>query len=150
MLVYYLQRQANSSEKLHAFPQGFKMLAGNPFARSFAGTLESRAITFTCLDYSNPTPQTNAIPNRNCPQGLRAQINFPSCYNPTTQAVAYPAGVDNGVCPSGYPVRLISLFYEVTFEFDQFKDEWWAANGTHPFVFSTGDPTGYVSQADCK
>ena len=154
-LVYYLQRQANSSETLYAFPPGFRMLAGNPILRSNQGTLESQAITFACLDYSNPTPQTGYLPNKNCPDGLRSQVFFPSCWDGVNvdssdhkSHVAYPSGVDNGDCPSTHPVRLISIFYEVTWSVDDFKDLWWATNGSHPFVFAMGDPTGYGFHGD--
>ncbi|KAI9462050.1 hypothetical protein F5148DRAFT_236708 [Russula earlei] len=45
MLVYYLQRSA-ANETLQAFPDGLRLLAGNPFLRSYTGTPESQAISW--------------------------------------------------------------------------------------------------------
>jgi hypothetical protein len=60
--------------------------------------------------------------------------------------VAYPSLVDNGVCPSTHPVRLVTLFYEVEWRIQDFANMWY--NSTHPFVLSTGDPTGYGLHGD--
>jgi len=60
--------------------------------------------------------------------------------------VAYPSLVDNGVCPSSHPVRLVTLFYEVEWRIQDFANMWY--NSTHPFVMSTGDPTGYGLHGD--
>lgn len=81
-LMYYLQRRGHDSEPLVAYPKGFRMLTGSPLYRSDQGTLESKAISWACIDYNrNPTPQTGYIPNRNCPNNLRMQIVFPSCWD---------------------------------------------------------------------
>lgn len=155
MLVYYLQRSDPKDPEyekgLLAFPEGFQMLAGNPHLRSFKNTLEQRAISFACLGVSGP--ETHEIPSHNCPNGLRAQVMFPSCWDgknldsPDHKShMAYPDGVDSGVCPKSHPKRLVTIFYEVVFEIDQFKDKWHGSS--HPFVFSTGDPTGYGLHGD--
>jgi hypothetical protein len=80
-LMYYLFRRDNQNIPLVAFPKGFKMLTGNPFFRSDQGTLESRAISWACIDYSQSSAATGYIPNRNCPNNLRMQIIFPSCWD---------------------------------------------------------------------
>lgn len=150
MLAYYIQRYGYNGEQLYAFPDGFRMLAGNSAARSSYGTLESRAISYHCLDYNNPSiPETGGFPTVACPNGLRQQIFFPSCWDgvnidsPDHKAhVAYPSNSDSGTCPSTHPYRLISLFYEVI---------WWTipyAGRTGKFVLSNGDPTGFGSHAD--
>lgn len=154
MLAYYIQRYSYPGEQLYAFPDGFRMLAGNSAARSNYGTLESKAISYHCLDYSNPSiPETPYFPTTPCPNGLRQQIFFPSCWDGVNvdsadhkSHVAYPSGSDSGTCPSTHPYRLVSLFYEVI---------WWTipyasqiAAGTGEFVLSNGDATGYGSHAD--
>lgn len=53
-----------------------------------------------------------------------------------SDAVAYPSGLDNGVCPDSHPKRFITVFYEVTWSVDDFKDMWYGDK--QPFVFSTG------------
>ncbi|KAM0321384.1 hypothetical protein ACHAQA_010148 [Verticillium albo-atrum] len=145
MLVYYLQRfDAQDPEYengLLAFPPGFQMLAGDPHLRSFGNTLEQRAISYVCLGVSGP--ETHEFPPHNCPNGLRVQVIFPSCWDghnldsPNHKShVAYPSLVDNGVCPESHPKRFITLFYEVTFQIDDFKERWY--NDTPPFVYSNG------------
>lgn len=152
-LVYYLQRRGSDDEKLFAFPPGFQMLAGDPFLRSYSDAKEQQAISYACIDYKNAGPETAGFPTKNCPNGLRMQVFFPSCWNgkdldsPDHKShVAYPDKVNGGVCPTTHPVRLISIFYEVMFNVDEWKDQW--NNGKWPFVLSTGDPTGYGYHGD--
>lgn len=152
-LVYYLQRRGTPTEKLHAFPKGFRMLAGDSQLRSNTKTLEQRAVSYACLDYSKPGPETPGFPAKNCPNGLRTQVFFPSCWNgkdldsPNHRShMAYPSGVDTGKCPPTHPIRLISIFYEILFDINAWKDQW--SGGKWPFVLSTGDPTGYGFHGD--
>ncbi|KAF2805077.1 WSC-domain-containing protein [Mytilinidion resinicola] len=44
MAVYYLQRHENSQ----AFPEGFRMIAGDSFKRNMTGGLNAKAITYSC------------------------------------------------------------------------------------------------------
>lgn len=153
MTVYYLQRPGNSTDYLTAFPAGFRMLAGNPFNRSFSNNSPSKAISFACLGTN--TAETNYMPNYPCPGGLRAQVFFPACWNGRELDTAdhkshmsYPLGreYNTGRCPPEFPVHFISLFYEVLYDTALFKDEW--VNGTQPFVFANGDSTGYGFHGD--
>jgi hypothetical protein len=154
MLAYYIQRYGYNGEKLYAFPDGFKMLAGRPSMRSYDGTPEAQAISYRCLDYPNNSPlETKGFPNQNCPNGLRQQIFFPSCWDGVNtdsadhkSHMAYPSNVDSGTCPSSHPYRTISLFYEVIWWTGPYWDR--IAAGTGEFVLSNGDPTGYSSHAD--
>lgn len=139
---------------LHAFPEGFRMVAGDPFLRSDAGTVASDAVTFACLDYQGPaTKETKFLPNRNCPSGLRVQVYFPSCWNGKDMDstdhkshVIYGDKYNGGTCPPGFDTRLISIFYEVIWNTNAFKDMWYGSE--QPFVFSSGDPTGYGYHGD--
>jgi len=155
-LVYYLQRQDEKDPEyakgLIAFPEGFRMLAGNPSLRSYSNTLEQRAVNFVCL--GNEGPHTNNMPDKNCPNGLRSQIVFPSCWNgkdldsPNHKShVAYPSAMDNGYCPPTHPKRFITLFVEIVWQVDAFKDKW-PIPSKNPFVFANGDPTGYGYHGD--
>jgi hypothetical protein len=54
------------------------MLAGDSFKRNFTGDFPAEAINFACLGAGQP--ETNSLPNYNCPSGLRAQVYFPSCW----------------------------------------------------------------------
>jgi hypothetical protein len=155
MAVYYLQRRGNNkTEKLTAFPKGFRMVAGDPFTRSYGNNSAANAISFNCLGGPGG-PETNKMPNFNCPGGLRAQVFFPACWNgvdldpPDHKShMSYPIGreYNTGACPPEFPVHMISLFYEVLYDTGRFQDQW---NGDqHPFVFAQGDATGYGYHGD--
>jgi hypothetical protein len=80
--MYYLFRRDNEDIPLVAYPEGFRMVTGSPLYRADQGTLESRAISWACIDYSIAgTAATGFIPDRNCPENLRMQIIFPSCWD---------------------------------------------------------------------
>lgn len=151
--VYYLQRNTNSSVKLHAFPPGFRMIAGSPGLKTFSDTLEQRAISYACIDYNHPSPETHSLPTTNCPQGLRSQVFFPSCWDGVNldstdhkSHVSYLSNVDSGVCPPTHPVQLISIFYEVMWDIDSIKDRLGHSNSN--LVWSTDDSTGYSFHGD--
>jgi hypothetical protein len=131
------------------------MTAGNPMLRSDTKDISSAAKSFACLNYEGPaTPETQHFPETNCPNGLRAQVFFPSCWDGVNldsddhqSHVAYP--IDNynsGSCPEDFPVKLVSIFYEITWHTEYFEDMWYGDK--QPFVFSFGDPTGYGQHAD--
>lgn len=150
MTVYYLQRGSNVT----AFPPGFRMLAGTPTLRSYSDVMEQAAINFVCLDYDAGSSSSTGLPTKNCPQGLRAQIVFPSCWNGHDldstnhkSHMAYPDELSDGTCPEGFPVRLVTIFYEVTFIVDDFSSRWYS-DRAQPFVFAMGDPTGYGLHGD--
>jgi hypothetical protein len=154
MTVYYLQRRGdNQTEQLYAFPEGFKMLAGSPSKRSYDGTLAAQGISFNCLGANQP--ETNGMPNYKCPGGLRAQVFFPQCWDGKNldsadhkSHMSYPAGTvyNGGNCPPSHPVHMISIFFEVLYDTARFDDQWDGDN--HPFVFASGDATGYGLHGD--
>lgn len=58
--------------------------------------------------------------------------------------MAYPAQIDDGLCPPTHPVHVISLFYEVWFSVAPFN----GLNDGGRFVLANGDPTGYGLHGD--
>ena len=149
MTVYYLGRGDNRAN-IKPFPPGFRMLSGNAAARSYNHTPVNSVknarpygdrVSFNCLTDS-PLPETPNLSMTNCPRGLRAQVQFQSCwdgkhkYLADNSHVAYMSAIDNGVCPPGYPVQLMHLFYEVLYGVNDIK-----LDGGR-FVFANGDPTG--------
>ena len=131
------------------------MVAGDPFKRSGGTDFASQAISYACLNFNAPaTPETPSFPTTNCPNGLRAQVFFPSCWDGVNldsadhkSHMSYPAtSYNNGPCPASHPKHLISLFFEVTWQIDQFKDMWYG--NSPPFVWASGDPTGYGFHGD--
>ncbi|GAA6058095.1 hypothetical protein JCM3770_001110 [Rhodotorula araucariae] len=158
LLVYYLPRHNKADKtKVTAFPPGFRMLTGNPYKRSYdPDSLMDQSIGINCLGGATKPTRRPGFPTENCPDGMRLEIFFPSCWDgvntdsPNHQShVAYPDVNESGVCPEGFETRLESLFYEVWYSTDPFKDSWGdAMNTTQPFVLSVGDPTGYALHGD--
>ena len=172
-LAYYLLNTGNGNTNITAFPENFRMIAGDNARRSFtAGNVEmadppksewaalnqtsqdklaQRALGFNCLDYSkDPEPSlyrhffpAKSYLDANCPDGIRFELMFPSCWNgvdvdsPDHQShMAYPDLVMTGDCPSDFPVRTPSLFYETIWDTASY------ASRTGQFVISNGDVQG--------
>ncbi|KAI0380846.1 hypothetical protein F5Y04DRAFT_92880 [Hypomontagnella monticulosa] len=176
MLSYYLLRGDN----VKAFPPGFQMVAGSNYRRDYTvgdpkspdppqsnwaalkqtgqEDLEQRAIGFNCLDYKKAPEGSlfrHYLPDKtfldgNCPDGLRIELMFPSCWNGETNAadhkshVAYPSLVGNGDCPDTHQKRLVTLFYETIWNTN--AEQFQGRNGQ--FVVSNGDPTGFGYHGD--
>ncbi|CAK7213868.1 hypothetical protein SBRCBS47491_001952 [Sporothrix bragantina] len=178
-LAYYLLNTGNGNTNITAFPENFRMIAGDNGRRSFtAGNVEmadppksnwaalnqtsqdklaQRALGFNCLDYS-ATPEASLyrhfFPDKdfldaNCPDGIRFELMFPSCWNGVDvdsanhqSHVAYPDLVMTGDCPDDFPVRLPSLFYETIWNTPAYTGR------TGQFVISNGDVQGFAYHGD--
>ncbi|KAF5376102.1 hypothetical protein D9615_007741 [Tricholomella constricta] len=154
------------------FPDNFRMVSGDPNLRTLDPiSFAQQAITFLCLDFTGASRRFNELPTGICPSGIRAQINFPSCWdgkvrpkinaNPViltpwlnqnsdspdhkSHVAFLSTGPDNGTCnDSHFPLTIPRIFIEVywnTQVFDDVRHE--AMTPTQPFVFSNGDPKGY-------
>ena len=108
-------------------------------------SLEQQAIEFVCLLTNGETglPPFNGFPNRTCDGGLQLRVRFPCCWDGKNldsadhkSHMAYPSMVDNGVCPSTHPVRLLSLMYESTWSVEPFNQL--RKPGDQPLVLSFG------------
>ncbi|ETN45874.1 uncharacterized protein HMPREF1541_00055 [Cyphellophora europaea CBS 101466] len=155
-IVYYLDRGDNLSEMI-AFPLGLQMVSGDPSLRSYDGTSMTWSgkrpiadrVSFACINYQQSQAETNGLNNTDCPQGLRAQVHFPSCwdglnlYKADQSHMAYLDRIDNGACPPTHPKLLPHLFYELYYDVAHVAKE---PNGY--FVFAQGDPTGYGFHGD--
>ncbi|GAA6049137.1 hypothetical protein NBRC10513_003269 [Rhodotorula toruloides] len=158
LLVYYLPRNNKADKgKVQAFPDGLRMLAGNPYLRSYNASSDmAKAIGANCLGGKADPTRNPWLPPENCPNGLRLEVMFPSCWDGKNvdsashqSHVAYPAGGESGPCPDTHLVRIVTLFYEIMWSVDPWKDKWnQAMNKTQPFVLSMGDPTGYGRHGD--
>ncbi|KAI4163687.1 MAG: hypothetical protein LQ342_002721 [Letrouitia transgressa] len=123
---------------------------------------EQRATGFNCMNYGHngaaaknePTLYRHHLPEKswldsNCPDGLRMELQFPSCWNGEMDGgkkhkshVAYPNWINGGDCPKGFDKRLPSLMYETIVATDKFIGK------SGKFVISNGDPTGYGYHGD--
>lgn len=158
-VVYYLGR-GDQRSSIEPFPPGFKMLSGDSGARandtvtmtyntnSVRGRLQSDRVSFACLDSSGPMAEQNYMWRTDCNQGMRAQIQFQSCwdgrdYQTDNSHVAYMSQIDNGVCPPTHPRLLPHLFFEVLYGVNDIVK---TAGGR--FVFANGDTTGFGFHGD--
>lgn len=94
---------------------------------------------FNCDGYASP---------------LRADVHFPSCYNPEAgltnfgENMAWPTDNKGKLdCPKGY-IHVPHLFLEVYWNTPLFADRWEQGKGHQPFVLSSGDATGFSSHGD--
>jgi len=93
------------------------------------------------------------FPDQNCDgyaSPLRADIHFPSCYNPAAGLQDYKtnsAFPTKGKCPEGW-IHTPHMFYEVYWNTPKFASRWTPGKGNQPFVLAQGDPTGYGLHAD--
>jgi len=93
------------------------------------------------------------FPDQNCDgyaSPLRADVHFPSCYNPAAGLDNYKENMQfptNGNCPEGW-IHTPHLFYEVYWNTPAFASRWTQGQGTQPFVLSQGDATGYGLHGD--
>ncbi|OCF34866.1 hypothetical protein I316_03412 [Kwoniella heveanensis BCC8398] len=157
--TYYLPRYSPGETTVQAFPDGLRMVSGDPNRRTYDGDADSNAVTYVCLDYSGSHSgdpewaERNSFFNHNCPSGMRAQIFFRSCWDGVNldsddhmSHMAWPSGgVNGGSCPSTHPVRLVSLFYEFIYQVQNFPYN----NGSVPtWVYANGDTTGYGMHGD--
>jgi len=94
------------------------MVAGNPKLRNYTDSLEQRAISFACIPgHGSGGPAVPGFPDHKCGGNLQTRVDFPMCWDGINldsqdhrSHVAYPSGLDNGVCPSSHPKRLMHLF----------------------------------------
>ena len=149
------QRATYPGKTLKAYPEGFRMTAGNPERRNYNDSTAEQAITHVCLNYAGPAPVPEAapLPSKPCPNGVRSQVYFPSCWDGVNldsedhqSHMAYPSQYNSGVCPDSHPNPMISIFYEFIFGTDTFANNWYGDK--QPFVYSMGDDTGYGLHGD--
>jgi len=153
--VYYQLRACNYNPAIRAcpadnlpmaFPDGFRMVAGDPMRRSYnASDKAQRAVHTVCL---GPGGQFPGFPPYPCDR-MRAEVYFPSCWDgknldsPDHKShMAYPeiGDYNGGVCPQSHPVALFSIFFEFFFDTSKIKDT--------KLAFANGDATGYGFHGD--
>ncbi|KAJ2928285.1 hypothetical protein H1R20_g8809, partial [Candolleomyces eurysporus] len=169
MTVYYFQPRAPTKNlNIVSFRPGFRMIVGNPMRRKDdidPDATASKALTFRCFQGTDPGPfgspgnspeDSTHFPNKLlqvflCWDGVNLDSPDHSSH------VAHPSGTPapDGLqffgtdCPDTHPVRLPLLFVEIVWDTRPFNDpELWPKDGSQPFIFSMGDPTGFGQHAD--
>ncbi|KAL2279716.1 hypothetical protein FJTKL_13257 [Diaporthe vaccinii] len=163
--VYYIPPY-DGKTTVTAFKPGFRMLVGDAGLREPEG--QQKQICHRCFSNMQQNPfggapctgsDTTSLPTGTCGGGIRTTITFPTCWDgknvdsPDHKAhVAYPSSgsfESTGPCPSTHPVSLPQLMYEVMWDTTPFNDpNIWPEDGSQPFVYSTGDPTGHSQHGD--
>jgi hypothetical protein len=163
--VYYI-RGYQAAAKVTAFKTGFRMLVGDPAHRQ--ANTQQRQLCFRCEANMQQSPfggapcsgsDTKEFPKTACGGGWRVSVHFPSCWDgknldsPDHKThVAYPQSgtfESGGACPSTHPVKVPQLMYEVMWDTRAFNDKaLWPADGSQPFYWSSGDPTGIGNHGD--
>jgi len=145
------RRNCDNSTIPMAFPDGFRMVAGDPLRRTQNDSdYAQRAVHMVCLAKDGVgLEQAPGFPHQHCTT-MRAEVYFPSCWDgknldsPDHKThVSYPAIGDFnfGVCPESHPVAIFSIFFEFFFDTSSYKD-------FDRFAFANGDPTGYGYHGD--
>ncbi|KAI1762690.1 hypothetical protein GGR53DRAFT_402489 [Hypoxylon sp. FL1150] len=165
--VYYIPPY-DGKTTVTAFKPGFRMLVGDAALRKADGM--QRQLCHRCYGAENyeggdaggapcTGSDTQSLPPVMCNGGIRTTITFPTCWDGKNvdspdhnSHVAYPASgtfESVGTCPDTHPVRLPQLMYEVMWDTTPFNDpELWPEDGSQPFVWSTGDSSGYSQHGD--
>ncbi|KAH7077471.1 hypothetical protein BKA63DRAFT_266317 [Paraphoma chrysanthemicola] len=169
-VVYYV---SGGKGQTTAFKPGFRMLVGDPTNR-VSKNLKMQTC-FRCYNANNfggdnAAPcadaklDTEGFPKTACPGGIRSNILYPTCWDGVNldspdhkSHVAYPSNGPasfsgtgtGGACPSTHPVKIPQLMLEIVWDTRNFNNKAeWPADGSQPFVLSTGDPTGYGQHGD--
>ncbi|PLN77645.1 hypothetical protein BDW42DRAFT_155499 [Aspergillus taichungensis] len=171
MLAYYLLY----GDDVKAFPEGFRMIAGDPFKRNFPWpvpdppksewtgkqgsqeALAQKAVGFNCLNYeadAEPSLGRHFMPNKtyldeNCKDGIRIELMFPSCWN------GKDVDTDDHRSHMAYPSQVMDGTCPEGFEtrlvslfFETIWDTYAFRHKEGEFVLSHGDPTGFGYHAD--
>lgn len=158
----------DAEKKVHAFPEGFQMIAGDVNQRNFtypvpdveksAWTgefadqkfLRQAAVGFNCLNYGAAAEGTlyrhflpdKAFLDANCKDGIRAELMFPSCWNGdlTSEDSRSHVAYPSQVMTGNCPKEFPKRLVSMLYETIWATNKYAGRNGQ--FVLSNGDPTG--------
>lgn len=155
--IYYKFGDAgNEKASVSEFPEGFRMIAGDPFKRSDDGN-NPGGIKWSCMSDSGRI-DTVGFPKgfTSCNQGFATEITFPACWNGNdmdpknpSDHMAYPTNNGKGIdaCPDGFKkARFPTIFIEFWYDIKSFDGQYGADDV--PWVLAQGDPTGLGWHAD--
>ncbi|KAI0002802.1 hypothetical protein F4779DRAFT_602823 [Xylariaceae sp. FL0662B] len=164
MVVYYMSDALFDTAQrstVTAFKPGFRMLVGDATFRDREQARKFRQLTYICMENQGTrAPETIGFPAQPCRGGIMANHRFPTCWDgknldsPNHQDhVSYPeTGTfeSGGSCPSTHPVKLPQLMLETVWDTRSFNNpaDWPDDPNEQPFVWATGDKSGYSTHAD--
>ncbi|KAK3994461.1 hypothetical protein QBC44DRAFT_262165 [Cladorrhinum sp. PSN332] len=166
IVVYYIAPRKGT---VTAFKPGFRMFTGDAMSRKSKYKSQS---CFRCYSGPNfggddmaPCSDTRldfeGFPDKPCLGGIRSNVLYPTCWDGKNldspnhkDHVAYPTSgpsnfLSTGNCPASHPVKIPQLMLEIVWDTTKFNNKAeWPADGSQPFVLSTGDKTGYGQHGD--
>lgn len=152
--IYYRLERDDEAVPVIAFPPGLRMLVGSPDDKEMKYGMQHQYVCQTGMDFSKNLYGNDFNFPRDCPQGLKAVIIFPPCwdgenlYKEDGSHMAY-AGSGRSLgqnCPMSHPFRLPAIIFEIIYK----PSEWGKATGkplNGNLIWSSGDTTG-VSRSD--
>ncbi|KAF1999557.1 hypothetical protein P154DRAFT_493178 [Amniculicola lignicola CBS 123094] len=159
LTVYYMRAFSGTNKKTTQMKPGFRMMTGDPSLRKKG---KVTGICHRCMGNGEggapcDSRDTSEFPAKICPNGIRATIIFPSCWDGVNldspdhmSHVTYSGGTGlaGDKCPSTHPVRIPQVMYEIMYDTKQFNKAEYFKNGKQPFVYSFGDATGHGQHGD--
>jgi len=154
--MYYRKPAATKYREPFEFPQGWAMIAGDPFLRA-ANTNTTGITGWKCFGTGAAEGEDGGFPTITGPcdayPGFMGTLHFPHCwngedYNPEdpTAHTAYPEGdVQSGNCPSSHPTAVPHIFMENNFDL---TEETLSQIDVSTLTLAQGDPTGFGWHAD--
>lgn len=148
---YYFLPRTSSDVPVEPFPEGLRMLVGDPNSKTDD---KSGLFLFGCQtqsDFANTIYKTNFNFDHSCPSGVKTEVHFPQCWDGVNlwksdmTHMSYPVGwpanaeVRNGPCPASHPVRLPTILLEYTFHNEDVAP---GQNVAGHLAWANGDTTG--------
>ncbi|KAF7717450.1 Uncharacterized protein PECH_000381 [Penicillium ucsense] len=171
MLAYYLQYGDN----IKAFPDDFRMLAGDPYQRNFTwpvpdppksswtgdaisqAALRQKALGFNCLHYASAPEGSlyrHFLPDKkfldeHCTDGIRLELLFPSCWNgKDTDSPDHRSHVAYPTLGNGGTCPKGFETRLATLFFETIWNTYAFKDHDGYFTLANGDPTGYGYHGD--
>lgn len=149
--IYYFLSENTGRSNVSLFPDGLRILSGNPNAKQSTGQY-----AFSCQRNQNLTdiiqgPDFNF--DMTCPNGLKTNMYYENCWNgkdlwlPGNAHMSYPTGDSyrNGPCPWSHPVRVPTMMMEAVWHPGDYAP---GTNLKGHLAWANGDTTGFGFHAD--
>jgi len=149
--VYYFMPTNSDKSNVTAFPDGLRILAGNPNNKAYTGQY-----AFSCQRNREMTDviQGNDFNfDMDCPFGMKSNMYYQNCWNgkdlwlPGNAHMSYTASGNPrvGACPWSHPVRVPSMMLEVTWQTMEYAP---GQSLKGHLAWANGDTTGHGFHSD--
>lgn len=154
---YYFLPRDDDNKPVAPFPEGLRMLVGNPNSKSADTTGRFQFSCQTQQSFANTIYGNNFNFDHICPYGVKTEVKFPNCwdgvnlYKADGSHMSYPytwpesADIRNNACPLSHPIRIPSILLEYTHHVAKASA---GAVVKGNLAWANGDTTGYGIHAD--